>query len=153
MAKGKYQEWTTSDGLLLVEGWARNGLTDEQIAQNIGITCSTLYAWENRFPEFLKAIKKGKVPADNFVENALYKRAIGFKYTETKTEITEDGKQKVTTTTKSVPPDVGAIAFWLKNRKPDVWREKREEIISISEADPDLIDEVERIFNDKRTGD
>ena len=77
MAKGKYQRWLEPDGLLLLEGWARDGLTDEQIAGNVGITATTLYEWKNRFPEISEALKKGKEIVDIQVENALLKRALG----------------------------------------------------------------------------
>lgn len=58
MAKGRYEEWLTDDGLLLLEGWARNGLTDEQIAHNVGITSETLRQWKKRFPLISAALKK-----------------------------------------------------------------------------------------------
>ena len=125
MAKGKYKEWLEPEGLLKIEGWARDGLIDEQIAQNIGIAASTLYEWKNQYPEISEALKKGKEVVDRQVENALLKRALGYKYEEIKTEETEEGK-KVTVTIKEVVPDVTAQIFWLKNRKPDQWRDKRD---------------------------
>lgn len=82
MAKGKYQEWITEDGLLVLEGWARDGLTDEQLAHNIGIAAGTLYDWKNKYPEISEALKKGKEVVDVQVENALLKRALGYHYTE-----------------------------------------------------------------------
>ena len=124
MAKGKYREWLTADGLLRLEGWARDGLTDEQIAQNAGIRAATLYEWEKRFPEILKAIKKGKAPVDMEVENALLKRALGYEYEEVITEIYGDGKKHVKKVKRYMPPDVTAQIFWLKNRKPDRFRDK-----------------------------
>lgn len=123
MAKGKYQKWLTKDGRLLLEAWARDGLTDEQIAHNLSITTSTLYAWKNRFPEISESLKKGKEVVDVEVENALLKRAKGFAYLEEKQEIDAVGRRTVTKTVKQIPPDVGAAAFWLKNRKPSVWRD------------------------------
>lgn len=124
MAKGKYQEWLTPDGLLLLEGWARDGLTDEQIARKIGINPATLYKWFDRYGEIGKAIKKGKAPVDFEVENALLKRALGYDYEEVTTEINTDGKKHIKKVKRHVPPDVGALAFWLKNRRPDKWRDK-----------------------------
>ena len=76
MAKGKYQEWLTPEGLLKIEGWARDGLTDEQIAEKIKITPSTLYEWKKRYSEISEALKKGKEVVDRQVENALLKRAL-----------------------------------------------------------------------------
>ena len=125
MAKGKYQEWLTDEGLLKLEGWARDGLTDEQIAHNIGISTSTLYNWEKQHVEILEALKKGKEVVDRQVENALLKRALGFTTTET-TETLDEKK----TVTKEVPPDTTAAIFWLKNRKPDVWRDRKETQLS-----------------------
>lgn len=125
MAKGKYKVWLEPEGLLKIEGWAKDGLTDEQIAYNIGITAKTLYEWKKQYSEICEALKKGKEVVDRQVENALLKRALGYKYEEIKTEKTEEGK-KVTVTVKEVVPDTTAQIFWLKNRKPDQWRDKRD---------------------------
>lgn len=130
MAKGKYQEWLTPDGLLLLEGWARDGLTDELIAKKIGISARTLYEWINQYPQISQAIKKGKAPVDFQVENALLKRALGYDYEETTKEVVQmpGGKQKTTikTVTRHVIPDVTAQIIWLNNRKPQSWRRDRQ---------------------------
>jgi transposase-like protein len=132
MAKGKYHEWIEPDGLLKLEAWARDGLTDEQIAQNMGIATSTLYEWKKKFPEIAEALKKGKEVVDIQVENALLKRAMGYKYTEVIKEPVVDketGKTKMVVAkeiTKEVLPDVTAQIFWLKNRKPAEWRDRQE---------------------------
>lgn len=95
MAKGKYEYWLTPEGLLLLEGWARDGLTDEQIARNMGIVSSTLYDWKKRYPEISESLKRGKAIVDRQVENALLKRALGFSYTEvTKKRIVDTGQKK-----------------------------------------------------------
>ena len=129
MAKGKYQEWITPDGLLQLEGWARDGLTDEQIAKNIGIRRETLYAWMKSYSDISNAIKKGKGPVDIEVENALYKRAIGFEYTETVKEIRQMPGGKTYTTIREFKkyalPDTTAQAIWLNNRKPKRWQRDR----------------------------
>ena len=127
MAKGKYQRWLEPDGLLLLEGWARDGRTDEQIAGNVGITATTLYEWKNRFPEISEALKKGKEIVDIQVENALLKRALGYEYMEERAEISEKDGRKVIQTVKQVIPDTAAQIFWLKNRRPDRWRDKPQE--------------------------
>ena len=100
MAKGKYQRWLEPDGLTLLEGWARDGLTDEQTAKKMGITAKTLYEWKNRYSEICEALKKGKEVVDYEVENALLQSA-------------RDG-------------NTTAQIFWLKNRRPDKWRDKPE---------------------------
>lgn len=123
MAKGKYQKWLEPESLILLEGWARDGLTDEQIAKNMGISVATLYNWKNTYLEILEALKKGKEVIDNIVENALLKRALGYRYDEV---TIEDGIE-VKRVTKEVQPDTTAQIFWLKNRRPDKWRDKQKE--------------------------
>lgn len=125
MAKGKYQRWLEPDGLLLIEGWAREGLIDEQIAHNMGVAYSTFREWINKFQALSEAVKKGKAPVDLEVENALLKRALGYTYTEVTTEDSAEGR-KVKRTVKHVLPDTTAQIFWLKNRRPDRWREKQQ---------------------------
>ena len=126
--KGKYTEWLTDDGLLRVEGWARDGLIDEQIAHNMGIAYSTFRDWVSKYPALSAALKKGKAPVDYEVENALRKRAIGYDYEEITEEIEtlKDGstKKHIRKVKKHVPGDVLAMFFWLKNRRPDKWRDK-----------------------------
>lgn len=84
MAKGKYQEWLQPEGLLKIEGWARDGLTEEQIAANMGIGYSTLQSWKTKYQDIQDTLKKGKEIIDRKVENALLKRALGYSYTEDK---------------------------------------------------------------------
>lgn len=114
-----------------MEGWARDGLTDEQIAAKMGIHVSTLYNWKNEYIEICESLKKGKEVVDMMVENALLKRALGYSYKETTTELFVDektGKEELRVTkivTKEVVPDTTAQIFWLKNRKPEEWRDKR----------------------------
>lgn len=126
MAKGKYQEWLTPECLLKIEGWARDGLIDEQIAQNIGIRAATLYEWKKRFPEISEALKRGKEVVDRQVENALLKRALGYEYEEVKEKFEGGILTERTVTRKEVVADTTAQIFWLKNRKPDTWRDKPE---------------------------
>lgn len=98
MAKGKFQEWLTDEGLTLLEGWARKGYRDKDIADRIGISVSTLYEWKNKYKEFSDALKKGKEVIDFEVENKLLELAL-------------EG-------------NITAIIFWLKNRMPEDWRDK-----------------------------
>ncbi len=130
MAKSKVEKWLTSDGLTLLGGWAKEGLTDEQIAHNVGISRSTLNEWKNKYPDISDTLKKEKEIVDFEVENALLKRALGYKYKEITKEsflnpFTSNYELRVTKEVeKEVPPDVGAAMAWLKNRKPDQWRDK-----------------------------
>ena len=115
----------------MIEGWARDGLTDEQIAHNMGINVATLYVWKNKYDEISESLKKGKEVIDRQVENALLKRALGYKYKETTRELLTNKKtgcsELVVTkiVEKEVIPDTTAQIFWLKNRKPEEWRDKR----------------------------
>lgn len=84
MANPRIDEWLTPEGLTLLEGWARDGLTNEQIASNMGISEKTFYNWKNDNLQFLQSLKKGKAVADYEVENALFKRALGYSYEEKK---------------------------------------------------------------------
>ena len=130
MAKGKVEYWLTSEGLTLLAGWARDGLTDEQIAHNCNIRRETLYDWMKKYPNISNIIKKNKTIVDYEVENALYKRAMGYTYDEVTKEKVKDpltGEYRMVETkrvTKEVQPDVGAIMCWLKNRKPKTWRDR-----------------------------
>lgn len=125
MAESKWNE--VKEKLILVEAWARDGLIDEQIANNLGISPRTLYCYRNKYPQFLQALKRGKEAVDVEVENALLKRALGYKYTEVTRELNEAGQLVITKeVVKEVQPDTTAQIFWLKNRKRDVWRDKQE---------------------------
>lgn len=131
MAKGKYQEWLETEKLILVEGWARDGLTDVQIAEKIGISKQTFYDWKKKYIDFSDSLKRGKEVVDREVENALLKRALGYRYKEVTKELVTDkdtGISELTVTKvveKEVVPDTTAQIFWLKNRKPEEWRDKR----------------------------
>ncbi len=129
MAKGKYKYWLTPEGLLKLEGWARDGLTDEQIAENMGISRSTLNSWKDKYPDISDTLKRGKEVVDRQVENALLKRALGYRYDE----VTMENGVETKRVTKEVMPDTTAQIFWLKNRKPEEWRDKK---------DVDLVGEV-----------
>lgn len=106
---------------MLLEAWARNGLTDEQIAKNMGISCSTLYDWKNKYSDISESLKRGKEVVDVLVENALFKRALGYEYKE----VTKEDGVTTKVVTKHMAPDTTAQIFWLKNRRPDLWRDRK----------------------------
>ena len=121
MAKGKYREWLEPDNLKLLEGWARDGLTDEDIAANMGIVVSTLYDWKKKYSEISEALKKSKEAVDYKVENALLQSALAGNTT--------------------------AQIFWLKNRRPDKWRDKQETKI---EAGDNLAEAIEQAWLNRK---
>lgn len=111
MAKSKWEQ--VKDKLILIEGWARDGLTNKEIAEKLGINPDTLYKYQKQYPEFSETLKKGKEIVDYQVENALLQNAL-------------DG-------------NVTAQIYWLNNRKPKQWKNKRieeenNETQSLSEA-------------------
>lgn len=133
-----YKEWVSEENLLKLGAWARNGLTDADMAQNIGIAPSTFNKWKNEHSEFKNTLKKNKEVADIIIENALYKKAIGYKVSIKKTfkvrdvVYSENGKriketEKLVTGEDEVyvPADTTAQIFWLKNRKPSDWKDKK----------------------------
>lgn len=99
---GKYKQWLTKEGLIRIQGWARDGLTNNQIAEKIGISKQTFYDWLKKYPDLSDSLKENKDVVDRKVENALLKNALN--------------------------GNVTAQIFWLKNRKPNEWREKRDDV-------------------------
>lgn len=128
MGKGKYGYWLEPENLIRLKGWARDGLTDEQVAKNMGITRSTLFEWKKKYSDISDALKEGKDTADREVENALYKAATGYTVDEVTREW--DPKEGALTVkkvvTKHILPNVTAQIFWLRNRKPQCWRDKQD---------------------------
>jgi len=98
--KERYSLWLLPENLLRVQGWALDGLIDEEIANKMEISKHTFYVWKKRFPAFDKALKLSKEVADRQIEQSLFKLA-------------KDG-------------NITAQIFWLKNRKPREWRDKQE---------------------------
>ena len=140
-AKPKYTEWLTHDGLLRIEGWARDGLSLAQIAHNVGVADSTFRRWKEENEALSAAIKRGNAPVDLEVENAMLKSALGHKETVRKAVKVKTEKQKVgegkiveehieyVDEEIYIPPQVVAQIFWLKNRRPDKWKDKVEQTV------------------------
>jgi transposase-like protein len=176
----KYQKWLESENLTLLQGWARDGLTDEQIAKNMGIVTSTLYVWKNKYSEISEALKKGKEVVDREVENALLENAKGTTLTKTTIKMVKVDKdvlkarrfvymkklmannpqmskdeatltaiakvptyeeQRLTIETKFAG-ETPAQIFWLKNRKPSEWRDRRDISGFVSTEATTLVDDV-----------
>lgn len=122
----KIDEWLVEDKLILLEGWARDGLTQEQIAHNMGIGLTTLKEWRKKEPTIESTLKKGRDVADYEVENALFKRATGYTIQIKEQKLDKDGCVHDLVKDVHIPADTTAQIFWLKNRKPIEWREKQE---------------------------
>lgn len=136
--------WLTDDGLLLLEAWARDGNTLQEIAKKIGVTLDCLNKWKKANPEIEEALKTGKEIIDYKVENALLKSALGFTTKEIKVtigkkifngEVVELLKE---TTTKEIAPNVTACLAWLNNRKFDQWKRNRDRAIELDEEDNNI---------------
>lgn len=121
-----YEKLDIVNKLGLVEGWKRDGLTDEQIARNLGVSKHTLIKWKKNIPDFLDAIKKGKEVSDYELENALHKRAVGYYYEEE----TVTNKAEVVKIKKYEHANPTSLIFALKNRLPHKYRDKVEQEIT-----------------------
>lgn len=99
------------------------GATDVEMADFFGVCERTINHWKHVHPEFLQSIKKGKLQADANVAEALYRRAVGYSHPDTHVSVWQ-GEVILTELTKHYPPDTGAAFIWLKNRRPDQWRDK-----------------------------
>ena len=115
-----------------VAGMFLAGATDSEVADELGVTVTTLYNWRAKYPEFLAAIRYGKENADDRVERALFQRAVGFEYPAVKISFDKDGNPLFAEYRDYYPPDTNAAKHWLNNRKPKEWREKMEHV-----GDPD----------------
>ena len=147
MSVPRWDKWLTEEGLLKIQGWARDGLIDKQIAHNMGVSYTTFKGWRNKFPQMAEALAKGKEVVDREVENALYKRALGYWVTETETTTLSDGTTKTTEKRRHIVPDTTAQIFWLKNRKPDQWREKNDLTLTPSNG---VLESLMELHNGKR---
>lgn len=137
-------EWLDDDNLMLIEAWARDGYTKQDIADRIGVHISTLRDWEKHYPEIKEALHKGKELIDYKVENALLKRALGYTAKEIKVVFGRQVKNGQTfqitkeVVEKEIAPDVTACAMWLNNRRPDKWKRNRDKIVEVEEEDSNL---------------
>lgn len=156
MAKSKFKKWLEPDNLMLLSAWARNGLIDEQIAHNIGISRSTLSEWKLKYPIIADTLKKSKEIVDIQVENALFNKALGYNAKIKKTfklkkvEYNQKTGKRVAEYEElveaydevHVPADTTAQIYWLKNRKPAEWRDRG--IDPDAGKDLDTLDEMLR---------
>lgn len=163
MARAEYKKWQEPDNLIKLQGWARDGLTNEQIAQKIGVRRETISVWCSKYPNIANALKKGKEVIDYEIENSLISTMKKHKIKTTtykmvkkddlvlkaertkfmnmfKLDHPDATKEQIliataenvavyeripmTETVTEVDPNVSSMIFWLKNRKPDVYRDQ-----------------------------
>jgi hypothetical protein len=129
-----------SDFAEQAEKLCRLGATDENLADFFGVCAKTIANWKDAEPEFLQALKSGKAPADTEVTDALFQRARGFRWTEQQAVKYRPGKGgedvKVIEVERVVPPDTTACIFWLKNRRPDLWRDTQRQELTGANGGP-----------------
>jgi len=113
----------------------RLGATDQDVANSFGVSNTTVTRWKQAHPEFMEALRRGKIQADANVANRLYQRATGYTHTDYKV-FREKGESITVPYRRHYPPDVLACIFWLKNRRPDLWRDKVSAEISGPEDGP-----------------
>lgn len=133
-----WKEWSENENnLAVLEAWARAGMTDEQIAKNIGVRRSTLSEWKKKHENIRTALSVGKEFADRMVENSLFGMTQGrmvkvqkaFKlrkvnYDQSGKKTSEEEYLDTVEEDYYIEPDIKAIMFWLKNRMPEQWKEK-----------------------------
>ena len=115
---------------------------DREIADFFGVTETTLNNWKLKHPEFLESLKRTKEEVDAQVEQSLWRRANGYSHHSEKV-FQFQGQIIRTNTVEHYPPDPTSMIFWLKNRQPDKWRDRREppaeeSEIPLSNPDPDV---------------
>lgn len=101
------------------------GMTDKKLAEFFEVTEQTINNWKNDHPTFFESLKRGKGLADADVAHSLYNRALGYEHEADDIKVVE-GAIVITPTIKRYPPDATSAIFWLKNRQPEVWRDKPE---------------------------
>ena len=132
---------------------ASKGWTDEEMADFFDVEVRTWYRWKAEDEAFCQALKDWKAEADERVERALYERALGYSHPEEKI-FYQDGQITRAETVKHYPPDTTAAIFWLKNRRPADWRDKRElDVREIDDMTEEEVDEALAELEDLQAGD
>ena len=118
--------WRTEEGLNIIKMWKRDGLTNEDIAHNMGVTRATLHNWTKKFKEIDKAVQEGKLPSDAKLENSAFKAACGYTVVEQWQEEKPDGTIVRKSVKREVPPNPTMLIFLMKNRMPDKYRDRQD---------------------------
>ena len=158
----KPEEWITDDKLTLLRAWARDGMINTEIIKKMDISENTLYLWKQKYPQIEEALRQGKEVVDIFVENALFKKAMGYtvlveKAFKVKEVIYNDNGKRLKETEKIVnateevhiPADTTAQIYWLKNRKPKLWRDRviEDEAVDVEEMKRNILNIANLINN------
>lgn len=131
---------------------AEKGWTDIEMSEFFNVSDRTWYRWKGEHDEFCQALSNWKENSDSRVERSLYERATGYTHKEDKIFVS-DGKELIVPTIKYYPPDATSMIFWLKNRQPKTWRDKRELDANVNHkfadlSDDELDDELEEMGDD-----
>ena len=103
----------------------RLGATDKELADFFGASENTINRWKSDHPAFRESLKEGKSMADAQVADRLFKRATGYEHDAVKIDAdAKTGAEHIVQYVERYPPDTTACIFWLKNRRPDLWRDK-----------------------------
>lgn len=128
--------WLSENGLMLIAGWRRNGMPLTDIAEkNLGISRTAFWGWYRQSEELRKACAISKEVADFTVEDALYRRAVGYDYWEEQWDLIEGEVRLSKKFKRHMPPDTKAIMQYLFNRKPEMWRAIQEPLEATQYAD------------------
>lgn len=136
----------------ITAGWlARDGKTDKEIAEALGISESTFYKWKTEHPEFSESLKTSKEVVDNKVVDSLIKRALGYDFKKTEVEVSEIGNKvykKQKESTVHIPADPSALIFFLCNRQPEKWK-RNPSFVNFDQMKGEISD----LFNRMKEGD
>lgn len=118
-----------------IEDWLRNGATEKEVAKRLGIAYSTFREYKKAHTALSALLKNTRAYVDGEVENTLLKRALGYDVEEVTQEIYPDQSKHIKKVARHIPPDITAMIFWLKNRRPEKWRDKpKDEIIGAEDS-------------------
>lgn len=124
------------------------GATNHEIGQMLGVSSATIIAWCHRYVEFSDAVTCGKDKADERVQRSLFNRAVGYTY-ESEKVFQFQGQIVRTPTVEHVPPDPSAAMNWLKNRRPQEWRDKQDHEVFGKDGGPIAITRIELVAPDQ----
>lgn len=129
--KGRPTKYNPVYHIIMGESLARNGLTNEQIAEKMEVATSTMTLWMKEYPLFSDAIRKGREEPDDLVEKSLFRLATGYRHCVQKPMVVSVGNNagsevQIVDFEEAIAPNPTAMIFWLKNRRPEKWRDKQE---------------------------